>query len=85
MVGHESLISQARSNQAEHTGRGLGKARQNQLQPRLSCSAAGFPTYGKLFREHTHLDQEGNEEACYTLKAKTPQARSHVMHQQTSI
>lgn len=67
MVGHKSLIiSQARTNQVEHTGRGLGKARQNQLQPDcLFCSAAGFPTCGKIFREHTHLDQEGNEEVCY--------------------
>lgn len=42
MAGHESLIiNQARTNQVEHTGRGLGKARQNQLHSRqfvLYCS-----------------------------------------------
>lgn len=36
------------------------------------------------FRQHSHLDQEDNEEACYSLKDKTPQASNHVRHQQTS-
>lgn len=54
MVGHQSLIiSQARINQVEHPGRGLGKARQDHVSYRpdcLLCSAAGFSTHCQPFR-----------------------------------
>lgn len=88
MVGHWSLIiSLAITNQVKHPGRGLGKASRDHVSYSPDCSlcgAAGFSTHCQPFRQQSHLDQEGNEEACYSLKDKTPQVSNRVRHQQTS-
>lgn len=80
--------SQTRTNQVDYPARGLGKAREDHVSYSpdcLLCSAAGlFSTHCQPFRQHSHLDQEWNEEACYSLKAKKPQASNCVRHQQTS-
>jgi len=87
MGGQRSLvIRQARTNQVEHAGRGLSKARQVHISYSpdcLLCSAAGFSTRCQTLRQHSHLDQEGNEEPCSSLMAKTPQASNCARHQQT--